>query len=249
MQRNYGWKPDVPDARDYRIMAPVEMSLPEKVDLRLGCSPVEDQGQLGSCTGNALVGCLEYLEKKDGLPVTDLSRLFVYYQERAMEGTINSDSGAQIRDGIKALATTGVCSEKLWAYDISMFRRKPSKKAYADAKVHTITEYRRLATVREMKMALAAGFPFVFGFSVYESFESEAVAKTGIMPCPGKGERLLGGHAVAAVGYDDQRGVFIVRNSWGSSWGDEGYFYMPQTYLANRDLSDDCWVIMRGNNL
>ena len=247
----YGWLPDIPDHRDhlYGAVRKVPKTLPAKADLRPGCSPVEDQGDLGSCTANALAGALEFLMKKDKVKFADMSRLFIYYNERVIEHTVRTDSGAMLRDGIKTLAKQGACTEKSWPYDIARFAAKPTKTCYAEALDHQILSYARLATVDEMRTCLADGYPFVFGFSVYEGFESQQVAKTGVVEMPGKKERLLGGHAVLAVGYDDGARRFIVRNSWGPKWGQKGYFTMPYDYLADRNLSDDFWTIRRGEGM
>jgi C1A family cysteine protease len=250
-KRGYGWVPDLPDRRDvlYRAVRKVPLKLPPAVDLRPLCSKVEDQGELGSCTANALVGALELLELKDKVPFGDLSRLFIYYNERVIEHTTGSDSGAMLRDGIKTLAKQGACSEKKWPYIISKFRTKPTVSCYKDGLQHQITSYQRLQTLDEMRACLAEGFPFVFGFTVYESFESQQVAQSGVVQMPQPGERVLGGHAVVAVGYNDAAKRFIVRNSWGEAWGMKGYFTMPYDYLANRDLSDDFWVVRRGEKI
>ena len=240
-----GWIPDYPDQRDYlyadlrRAVAP----LPPSVDLRSEMSPVENQGQLGSCTANALAGALEFLENKNGQPYVDLSRLFIYYNERVIEHTVATDSGAMIRDGVKTLAAQGVCPEKKWPYVISTFAKKPSAACYTEAKKHMIRTYHRILTLDEMRGCLADGFPFVFGFTVYESFESPAVAKNGVVNMPKPREKTLGGHAVCAVGYDDSTKRVLVRNSWGTSWGMQGYFTMPYDYVADRNLSDDFWTI------
>ena len=245
----YGWLPDLPDHRDllYAAIRPAAPPpLPPRVDLRATCSAVEDQGNLGSCTGNALAGAVEFLERKNNAPFVDVSRLFIYYNERVIEGTVRSDSGAMIRDGIKSLRSKGVCSETKWPYVASRFAVKPTPACYKEALAHQITSYHRIQTLDEMRGCLAEGYPFVFGFTVYEQFESPEVAKSGIVNLPQPGERTIGGHAVVAVGYDDQSRRFIVRNSWGTGWGDQGYFTIPYDYLADRNLSDDFWTIRKG---
>jgi C1A family cysteine protease len=244
----YGWVPDLPDRRDllYGAIRPVPAILPPHADLRPTCSVIEDQGNLGSCTGNALAGAIEFLERKNNVPFIDVSRLFIYYNERAIEGTINSDSGAMLRDGIKTLKKQGVCSERKWPYIISKFAAKPRTACYKEALEHQITSYHRIITLDEMRTCLAEGFPFVFGFTVYESFQSQEVAKTGIVSMPQPDERAVGGHAVLGVGYDDAEKRFIVRNSWGTEWGQQGYFTMPYEYVADRNLSDDFWTIRKG---
>ena len=246
----YGWVPDRPDYRDklYSAIAAPPKTLPRKVDLSPGCSPVEDQGQLGSCTANALVGNLEFLYQQAGHPVTDLSRLFIYYNERAMEGTINEDAGAAIRDGVKSLVNLGVCAEKKWPYNIAKFTVKPPAACYQDGTNHQVTSYHRILTLKQMKQCLAEGYPFVFGFSVYEGFESAAVAKSGKLDLPKPGEKNLGGHAVCAVGYDEASQRVLVRNSWGAGWGLKGYFTMPYDYIANSNLADDMWTIRAFEN-
>ncbi len=244
----YGWVPDLPDHRDllYGAVRPVPPALPPRVDLRQTCSAIEDQGNLGSCTGNALAGAIEFLERKNKVPFIDASRLFIYYNERVIEGTVKSDSGAMIRDGIKTLKKQGVCNEKRWPYIISKFAVKPTAPCYKEALEHQITSYHRIVTLDEMRTCLAEGFPFVFGFTVYEGFESQDVAKSGIVNMPQPNERAVGGHAVLGVGYDETEKRFIVRNSWGTGWGQQGYFTMPYEYVADRNLSDDFWTIRKG---
>lgn len=245
--RKYGWLPDLPDARDHLYAAPLAEigPLPEKNDLRPDCPPVYDQGQLGSCTGNAIAAAVQFERMKQGLSPNYIpSRLFIYYCERVIEGTVNSDSGAQIRDGIKVVANQGVCPETDWPYDVAKFTNKPSKKAYEDALADRAVSYCRMArSVQQMKGCLASGYPFVFGFSVYDSFESQQVASTGNVAMPASHEQLLGGHAVLAVGYDDSQQRFIVRNSWGAKWGMQGYFTMPYAYLTEPGLASDFWTI------
>lgn len=245
--QGYGWNPDIPDGRDFMYAAPPEVvaALPPKVDLRPQCPPVYDQGQLGSCTANAIGAALEFDEmrqKEQGASTP--SRLFIYYNERVIEGTVSSDSGAQIRDGVKSVNQQGAPPETDWSYDISKFAEKPPQNAYADATKHEAILYQRLTqTLGQLKGCLASGFPFVFGFVVYESFESQEVASSGQAPMPQAGEKQLGGHAVLAVGYDESEQRFIVRNSWGPNWGMSGYFTLPYPYVLQGTLSSDFWTI------
>jgi C1A family cysteine protease len=247
IHRSYGWVPDLPDHRDrlYAAERPALAKLPAQVDLRSGCPPVYDQGPLGSCTANAIAGAIQFDQGKQGAKVFMPSRLFIYFNEREMEGSAGSDSGGAIRDGVKSIAGQGVCAETEWPYDISRFAEKPPPQCYTDAQECQAISYRRLASknLDQLKGCLASGCPFVFGFTVYDAFGSDLVAKTGelSMPCPE--EQTQGGHAVLAVGYDDAAGRFTVRNSWGADWGLSGYFTMPYAYLTCPDLADDFWAV------
>ena len=138
----------------------------------------------------------------------------------------------------------GVCPETTWPYDISKFTQKPPAAAYKEALKNKITSYQRLTnSLNILKGCLGEGYPFVYGFTVYESFMTQEVANTGIMPMPAAAEKVAGGHAVMAVGYDDAKQAFLVRNSWGKGWGIKGYFWMPYAYITNSNLCDDFWTI------
>lgn len=242
MIARYTWRRDKPDARDH-IYTPVVTTLPTSVDLRSYASAIEDQGQLGSCTGNAIAGAIELIDRKRG-KLLDVSRLFIYYQERVLEGDVMYDNGAYIRDGIKACYTYGAPLESTWPYNLSKWATRPTASAYTDAAKRKVTGYKRCTDFTAVKAALAAGTPVIIGFDVYASFESDAVAANGMMPYPNTAtEEYLGGHAVCLVGYNDTTQRFIARNSWGTSWGDHGYFYMPYQVIQNTTMSSDFWTI------
>lgn len=238
--RNYAWRRDTHDERDYRFAAPT-WKLPKSVDLRDKMSAVKNQGELGSCTGHAIAGYMEYLHPSR----PNFSRLFIYYNERAAEGTIKEDAGAQIRTGVKVVAKLGACKETLHPYEIERFTKKPSASAFKDAGKSKISSYSRVSSLQGLRYSLSKGFPVVFGFEVFEGFESEETAQTGILQMPGSNDVSLGGHAVLAVGYNDRRDHLIVRNSWGRHWGDKGYFYMPYGYIEDKNLSDDFWTLRK----
>lgn len=246
MPRRYGWTPDVPDARDHLLKVGRVTKTPTRFSLRDKMPPVVDQGDLGSCTANAIAAAHQFDQMLQQKPDAFApSRLFIYYNEREMEGTVDSDSGAMIRDGIKSINKLGVCPEPRWPYDVASFKVKPDSQSYADALDHQAVSYARVPrTQAQMEQVLAGGKPFVVGISVYESFESASVAATGKVPMPNvKTESLLGGHAVLVVGYDRAKKLWILRNSWGTGWGDQGYFTLPYKYLLDPNLSDDFWVV------
>lgn len=249
-QHGLGWIPDHPDERDYifrpKAVAPVR--LPARVDLRSQCPPVYDQGQLGSCTANALAGAFDFDRKKEGKAFMTPSRLFIYWNERDMEGTVSSDAGAEIRDGVKVLIKLGTPPETDWPYDIAEFTVRPPKKAFADAEKNQALVYQRIMRpandpLQDMLACLSTGYPFVSGIQVYQNFESDQATTTGVIGMPGKHEQLLGGHAILIVGYEQDKKRFICRNSWGETWGDKGYFYLPFPYLESAALAPDQWLI------
>jgi C1A family cysteine protease len=245
-QKRFGWRPDHPDMRDFLLAVEPAKALPRRKSLRAQMPPVYDQGQLGSCTANSIGAILEFNELKQGeADAATPSRLFIYYNERAMEGTIPEDSGAEIRDGIKSVAQLGAPPETVWPYVIGKFARKPPAKAYRTALKHQAIRYARVAqTEMGIQNVLAVGYPISFGFTVYESFESD-VGSDGIVPMPAPDESTIGGHAVVAIGYRQIRRqlYFECRNSWGPDWGDAGYFWLPASYVTSHSLARDFWVI------
>ena len=243
-ERRFGWIPDRPDHRDFRYATPgaVLKALPAKVDLRSRCPAVYDQGRLGSCTANAIGGAIEFDRLKQRLKDFTPSRLFLYYNERVMEGTVASDSGAAIRDGIKSVSKQGDCPESDWPYDISRFATRPPPRCYAVARKHRAVSYQRIDhVISQMKGCLSEGYPFVFGIAIYANFPMNT--RTGAVPMPGNAPGTNEGHAMMTVGYDDRKRVFFIRNSWGTAWGKKGYGTIPYEYLQSADLSDDFWTI------
>lgn len=246
---SYGWKPDLPDHRDFqyasmRLDLEAPSALPPSVDLRPNCPPVYVQGDTQSCTANALAAAFKFLEIKTKSTKFEPSRMFIYYNERNLEQDTDRDAGAFLRDGIKCIAASGICDETLWPY-AQPYSSKPSPACYEQALTYKAVNYYRMdnTNIGELKSCLAAGFPFVFGFSIYPSFRDTADSNGGIVPLPEAGEPISGGHAVMAVGYDDASSRFIVQNSWGTGVGDHGFYYMPYNYLTSNKLCDDFWTI------
>ncbi len=251
--RSYGWRRHLPDQRDhlFSLAEPSGVALPPSIDLRLtNDPPIYDQGALSSCTANAIADLLEHEHLRLGeLDPPHPSRLFLYYITRDLEGWPDRDIGAYLRDGFKALRTSGICPESEWPYDHldTRVNQRPPDECYLNAVNFETLQYRSLPQALDaLKGSLVAGLPFVFGFSVYESFESAEVAATGLVPLPLLTERLLGGHAVICLGYEDNTRSFLCRNSWGTGWGlpsAPGHFLLPYDYVTNPNLAADFWGI------
>jgi C1A family cysteine protease len=200
---------------------------------------VYDQGQLQSCTANAVAGAMEYERDRQGLTDFGPSRMFIWYNARAVEGTVSSNVGCFIRDAIKVVNSEGVCPETMWPYEPAMFAVTPPKRCDVAAIADRLLQYEAPQTLGHLKDAISSNIAVAFGFAEYTSFESKSVNDTGVMPMPQPDERRVGGHAVVAVGYSDPDSHVIVRNSWGAEWGDRGYFYMPYQYMTGTPTSSD----------
>lgn len=244
--QRYGYIPDLPDHRDL-VFRPRNRAVPTKLDLRdtgFLNFPIYDQGNLGSCTANAIAAAIRFAELKEQKEAPDAqgplpngpSRLAIYWWERWIEGSVQTDSGAMIRDGLKAVATDGFYDEKHWPYDISRFTQTPPPATAVDV-IQKAAKYKRVGqSWKSLRSALASGFPVVVGFTVYSSFGADT-------PMPGKNDRVEGGHAVLLVAYDDATRRFTCRNSWGAGWGHSGYFTIPYGYLGSSALAGDYWLI------
>ena len=245
--KRYGWIPDLPDHRDRIFAAPPATlgALPPRADLRAGCPPVYDQGQLGSCTAQAIAGALQFDQAKQAqADVFTPSRLFIYYNERVIEGTVDEDAGAMLRDGIKSVSKQGAPHEPLWPYVISRFRTKPSPTAYKDGARHEAILYQRLLQlIDQLKACLRTATRSWSGFPCMRASRAATSRRAGVCPCPALANPCWVATAVVAVGYDEPQRRFIIRNSWGTSWGMRGYGTMPYDYLLDDGLSADVWTI------
>lgn len=226
----YTVKPSKPDSRDF-VYVQKKSTIRPYVDLRKWDSPVEDQSNLGSCVANAIASAYE-LQVNRLFPeyFVELSRLFIYYNARLFDNTVKEDVGAYIRDGLKAVKMYGVCTEALWPYDIDKFDDQPPPECYAEATKRMITEYNSLNTLRDMLETLSNNVPIVIGISVYESFEG-VDKESSIVPLPTDSDYYIGGHAVTIVGYNLIENQFLIKNSYGTDWGDNGYAWLPFEYL------------------
>lgn len=245
-ERVYGWKPDTLDVRDYQAATAPSSRMPRSVDLSTDkrMREIWDQLQLGSCTAHGTLGAVLFAAPAD-TPM--LSRLQLYWNTRAAEGTTKTDAGGSVRDAIKA-TLLGIAPETDWPYDIAKFATKPPAKAVADGGAYKTLKYERVsASLEHMLACLAEGYPFVDGMPVFDQMESAAAAKSGQVAMPSAGSQLMGYHCTLTVGYDldaadgfGGTGVLIKRNSWGPKWGRKGYFTVPLNY---RTLISDRWRV------
>ncbi len=267
-----GWRRDLPDFRDYTPKEPkvdevmskskalkkAKEELDPKVVLKEWCSPIEDQGQLGSCTANAGAGLYEYFQRRAYGKHLDASRLFLYKVTRSLLGW-PGDSGGYLRDTMKAMVLFGIPPERHWPYDVEDFDKEPPSFCYAFAENYKTINYFRhdppgrspKRVLDSVKRHLAAGLPSMFGFSVYSSMPGIGEG-TGEIPYPQSGDSFQGGHAVVAVGYDDKKkigehkGAILIRNSWGTAWGEAGYGWLPFAYVED-GLAVDFWSLVEAD--
>lgn len=246
----YGWTPDAPDDRDHRYTPPSLGALPAKMSLRAHFPPPYTQGQIKSCCACAVAAAIQFDRAKQGLPSSKRtpSRLFIYYNARALEGKTQFDAPCQVRNAVKGAAAHGACFEgnaaDEWPYVIARFKKRPPAACFKAAMKDRALRYRRLTVdIHHLKSCLASGYPFIFGFTAYASIEKPAVMRTGHVPLPAAHEEVLGGHVILAVGYDDAKRQILFRNSWGPKWGDGGYGTIPYDYVLDPRLARDFWTV------
>ena len=241
-KRKLGWMPALPDARAFAFAPKTTRALPKSVDLRASLPQVWSQGNIGSCVAHAVAVAHIAAQQKSGLKATMPSRLALYFQARAVRGWQHQDSGCYITDACKITAKLGAANEKLYPYTPSKFTLKPPASVYKDALLRQTIEYQKLDSTKEnvIRAALAEGYPVVFGSTLYENHDKLV---DNVMPDPDLDTALVGGHAMAMVGYDDDKKRFLVRNSWGRSWGDNGHHWVSYAYITDLSLTDDMWII------
>jgi hypothetical protein len=242
----YGLKRDKIDKRDFKFtdshIFRLSGAIPDKMDLTEHYPEIWNQGHLNSCTGHGGAAALGFNQDVQGVKKFTPSRLFIYYNARLMSGTQNSDEGASIRDMLKGIAKYGFVDEKVWPYDESKVNVKPPKEIYDMAKKNKLKAYYRVNNdIDEIRRAISTGHPVVFGIQIYDSFESDTVVTTGLVPMPKGTESHLGGHCITGANYDKVKGLNKERNSWGPEFGDKGYFYLPDEYLEK--YASDIWSV------
>jgi len=238
-----GYRPEKQNSKDKKYSASRDRQLPPNVDLRSYMTPVENQGNSNSCTANAMAGAYEYLTNRILGQSADVSRLFIYYNARELDGDCSQDQGTYLKSCVKVLRKQGACSENTWSFNLDQILEQPPKQAYAEAANFRVEDAARVEIdLHTMQSCLAEGYPFAFGLQLFSSFQQ--AGSTGLVPMPDPdNEKHDGGHAMLCVGYSDVDQVFIVRNSWGTDWGEQGYCYIPYDYMTKPDLIHDCWTI------
>jgi len=243
----YGWIPDKNDnevddnnTKYFSIHQAKYLNGIPDCNLKSKCPPVYISSNLNSCVSNSVAFIYHYTQKKLDINISP-SRLFLYYNTRMIENTINKDVGCQIKNCLESINLYGVCNENEYPYKIDNVFNKPPVNFYnPDIKI----KFSKIEqTIDQIKLALNNNYPIIFGFNVFESFESDEIEKTGIVPYPNEEENILGGHCAVIIGCDSDKEVFIIRNCWGFIWGDKGYFYLPYQYVINTNFCDNFWII------
>jgi hypothetical protein len=245
-----GYRPEAQSSKDPKYSAHDRSDpCPSAIDLRPYMTPVENQGNSNSCTANAMAGAYEYLANRLNGQSEDVSRLFIYYNARQIDGTTDQDEGTYLKNCVQVLRKYGACSEKTWSFNIDQILEQPPKSAYREAAQFRVEAASRVdVDLHTMRSCLADGYPFAFGLQLFASFQK--AGSNGLVPMPDPDrEKHDGGHAMLCVGYSDPDQVFIVRNSWGEGWGDRGYCYIPYDYMTKTQYNGDCWTIRQVSDL
>lgn len=252
--KKFGWVRDIPDIRDRKLSFKSHnyTQIKSKIDLRSKFCKIYDQGNINSSVAISIGSVLNFDSKEQNIGNFDPSIIFIYFNERRSLGFYNIDCGSSIRNTLKIVNKLGVCKNDSWPYDINYFKTQPYTKCYEEAKMYKRIKYKKLnnGSLRDLKTCLSMGRPFVFGFSVYDSFKNPLIwnPKIDSMPIPNPNkERLIGGHVCVAVGYSDKRKSFIIRNSWGKEWGLDGHFFMPYKFIVSNQC-DDFWTFQFDRN-
>lgn len=246
-ERRFGWRGDSGD-KPVRMMAPAAWPIEEpaaKSDLSRGMPRAYNQGAIGSCVAQGTAAAWSYAHNLSTRDQYDVSRLMIYYEARKAIGTTSWDSGSQIVDAVNWLQRWGSCKESLWPYDVRKFTQKAPNAAYTEAKKHKVLSARKVDNTdgRSIRLALTNGYPVVVGSLVYNGIY-KITSRNYLLEMPRSGERPVGGHCYIICGHDDVKGIYRAQNSWGTGWGDKGFFNVPQAYIHSGRITEDCWTLL-----
>lgn len=240
----YGCKASIASPKD-KWFKKRAVRLPQSADLTMYAPPIMNQGNLGSCVANGVTAAMRSLMIKKGAPAPMLSRLQLYYDGRVVEDCVGEDTGLEIRDAMRCSMKIGVAREELWPYDVTRFMDQPPQEVYQDAEKWQVLKFERVEVSNsDVKHALARGFPVIIGITLFDSFESDEVEKTGMVPMPVLStEKIVGGHCMVVYNYGVTRGRYKTLNWWDSDWGDRGWGYLPEEMVGSPDYGSDYWIV------